>query len=515
AAVTNEMLTEALLLIASFAAFCYIWQKRTQSYWKRHGVPYIEPTPIVGNTSSFLSGKVSFIEQISLLHQTPGFEKEPLIGIYMPKGPGLLIRDLELIKTVMIKKFSYFVNRALQTDPHGDPLGYNNLFFVRSPSWKSLRNKISPVFTSGKIKQMYPLMVEVSLENLEANVAKQPQGAVIKIKDTCARFTTDLIATIAFGIKANSLQNTKSEFFMYNMAIFKICLSRALDLGIIFLLPGLASLARVKLFSKKTSEFFYRSVSYVLDEREKSGIRRNDLIDALLAMKSEALASPNKDDKKIAKLDYLVAQAAVFQTAGFETSSSTMTFALYSLALHPDKQDRLRQEIKEHFGDSDHIEYERIQEMPYLSQVVNETLRMYPIVGYVERECTQPEHGEKFSLKPYYDVEIPTGMPVYVSTLSIHRDPQYWPEPEKFDPERFAPENRDKINIDAYMPFGIGPRNCIGMRLGLLQSKLGLVHLLRNHRVVACSKTPRNIKFAALSAVLTSDVDIYLKVERD
>lgn len=85
----------------------------------------------------------------------------------------------------------------------------------------------------------------------------------------------------------------------------------------------------------------------------------------------------------------------------------------------------------------------------------------------------------------------------------------------KFDPERFDPENRDKLSMDAYMPFGIGPRNCIGMRLGLLQAKLGLVHLLRNHRVVKCAKTVDSIEFAPFSAVLISKSEVYLKLQKD
>lgn len=144
-------------------------------------------------------------------------------------------------------------------------------------------------------------------------------------------------------------------------------------------------------------------------------------------MKREALASPNKNEQKVASMDYLVAQAALFQTAGYETSSSTMTWALYELALQPDLQDRLRDEIKEYAGDADHIDYERIQEMPYLTKVVNETLRKYPIVGFMERECLQPKQGEKFSLKPHHDLELPSGMPVYVSALAIHRDPKVLP----------------------------------------------------------------------------------------
>lgn len=155
------MHTEFLLLIATLAIVFYIWQRRTYNYWQRLGVKSIKPSPIFGNMRTFLMCKVSFYDQIRLLHNTAGFENEPLIGVYLLHRPALVLKDLELIKTVMIKKFNYFTNRALQTDPHHDPLGNNNLFFVRNPEWKDLRNKISPVFTSGKIKQMYPLMVEV------------------------------------------------------------------------------------------------------------------------------------------------------------------------------------------------------------------------------------------------------------------------------------------------------------------------------------------------------------------
>ncbi|XP_016989788.2 probable cytochrome P450 6w1 [Drosophila rhopaloa] len=506
------MSIELLLLLATLAIVFYIWQRRTFSFWKRHGVKYLSPLPVVGCTRDFLTGRAAFFEQIQRFHESPGFENEPFVGVYMSYRPALIIRDLDLIKTVMIKKFQYFNNRVLQTDPHNDPLGFNNLFFARSPAWRELRTKISPVFTTGKIKQMYPLMVKIG-KNLEASADRLGSGSNIPIKDLCARFTTDLIATIAFGLEANALQNAKSEFFYHNRAIFAVTLSRAIDFAIIFMLPSLASIARVKLFSKETSKFIKKSINYVLTERERSGQKRNDLVDILLALKKEAAANPDKSQQTF-DVDYLVAQAAVFQTAGYETSSSTMTLTLYELAKNEELQDRLRQEIADFFGDEDHVSYERIQEMPYLSQVVNETLRMYPIVGYAERQCSQPAEGERFTLDPFHNMELPDGMSLYVSALAIQRDPKYWPEPEKFDPERFSPANRDNINMDAYMPFGVGPRNCIGMRLGLLQSKLGLVHLLRNHQVHTCDQTVEKIEFAPTSPVLASKQEIILRLEK-
>ncbi|XP_017003188.2 probable cytochrome P450 6w1 isoform X1 [Drosophila takahashii] len=506
------MSNELLLLLATLSIVFYIWQRRVFAFWKRHGVNYIRPVPLLGCTREFLTARVPFFEQIRKFHEAPGFENAPFVGVFMAYRPALVIRDLDLVKTVMIKKFQYFNNRVLQTDPHNDALGFNNLFFARSPEWRELRTKISPAFTTGKIKQMYPLMVKIG-KNLEDSAERLGSGSNVQVKDLCARFTTDLIATIAFGLEANALQNAKSEFFYHNKAIFAVTLGRAIDFAIIFMLPALATLARVKLFSKETTKFIRTSINYVLTERERTGQKRNDLVDILLAFKREAAANPEKSQKAL-DLDYLVAQAAIFQTAGYETSSSTMTLALYELARREDLQERLRQEISDFFGDEDHVSYERIQEMPYLSQVVNETLRKYPIVGYVERECSQPAEGERFTLEPFHNMELPHGTSIYMSTLAIHRDPKYWPEPKEFDPERFNPANRDKLNMDAYMPFGVGPRNCIGMRLGLLQSKLGLVHLLRNHRVHTCDQTVKEIEWAATSPVLASKNEIVLRLEK-
>ncbi|XP_034103309.1 probable cytochrome P450 6w1 [Drosophila albomicans] len=508
------MFTELFLILTSVFIALYFWQKRLHSFWERNGVKSIKSEPILGNFRTFLSGKVPLFEQLSLFYNTPGFENEPLIGVNLVKGPGVVIRDVELAKTVMIKKFNFFTNRSMRTDPIHDALGANTLFFSRNPEWKNARSKLTPIFTSGKMKQMYPLMLEVAKE-LEQTVEKVSSDSAVRIKDICARFTIDNIATIAFGIKANTLKDRNSEFYKFSTDFFNFSLMRVIDSFIIFMLPALASLARVKIFSKGTRDFFIRTITYAINEREKSGVHRNDLIDILVAMKQEDDAKSVKSKNWTPDLDHLVAHAAIFQLAGYETSSSTMTLTLYELALNPDCQERVRAEIKDYFGDQDHISYERLQEMPYLGQVLNETLRKYPVAGFVERECAQPESGEKFTLKPYYDVEVPSGTPFYVPTLAIHRDEKYWPNPDKYDPERFTPENRNNINMDAYMPFGIGPRSCLGMRLALLQTKLGLAHFLRNHSVNKCDKTVDSFKFQINSPVMSSAVDLLVQLQKD
>lgn len=155
------MVASSILLLAGALAAIYFWCKYTFSYWKRKGLPYIEPTPIIGNTKEAFTLKRNFGLHLSDIYNDPQMKKEPVVGIYTFNQPALIIRDPELLKSVLIKDFNYFNNRYGRCDPHGDALGNNNLFFARNNFWKDLRTRISPVFTSGKIKQMYPLMLQV------------------------------------------------------------------------------------------------------------------------------------------------------------------------------------------------------------------------------------------------------------------------------------------------------------------------------------------------------------------
>lgn len=120
-------------------------------------------------------------------------------------------------------------------------------------------------------------------------------------------------------------------------------------------------------------------------------------------------------------------------------------------------------------------------EMEYLDSVINESLRLYPIASRLERVA-------KASVE-INGLVIPKGMVVLVPTWPMHRDPEIWPEPEKFKPERFSKKNKDNIDPYIYMPFGSGPRNCIGMRFALVVMKLAVVEILQRYSFSVCKET--------------------------
>ncbi|EDW77075.1 Cyp6g1 ortholog [Drosophila willistoni] len=507
-------LTEALLLIAAGLGAIYLWFQRNHSYWQRKGLPYIPPTPIIGNTKAVFKLENSFGLHLSEIYNDPRMKNEAVVGMYSINKPGLVIRDPELVKSILIKDFNRFHNRYGQCDPHGDPLASNNLFFVRNNAWKEMRTKLTPVFTSGKIKQMYSLMLEIA-DDLELHLSKYPNKFITEIKEVCAQFTTDTIASTAFGIRAHSLHNPDAEFRYHGRKLFTFTLSRAKDFFVAFFVPKLVGLFRIKFFAPEFSHFMRSTISHVIEDRERTGTVRNDLIDVFVGLRKEAAQEPNKPHYARNK-DFLVAQAGLFFTAGFETSSSTMSFTLYEMAKHPELQQRLRDEIVGALvEEGGKLSYERINSLEYLSMVVDEVLRLYPVLPFLDREYKSVKGEPDWSLKPYYDFSLENGTPVFIPIYGLQRDPKYWPNPNQFDPERFAPENRKSIDTRIYQPFGSGPHNCIGSRIGLLQTKLGLVHFLKNHYVRTCADTIKEMKFDPKGFVLQSLTGIHLETVND
>lgn len=253
------------------------------------------------------------------------------------------------------------------------------------------------------------------------------EGPIVQIKDICDLYNTDMIASIAFGLRSYSLRNTyRAQLCRYSLEIFFISFRRAIDLCLIFLTPKLLRFIRPKLFAPEHTDFLRRLVVSMLDDRMRNGNMRNDLIEMLLTFRMEAAL--NQDKTHFAHLqEYLVAQAGTFQLAGIQTCSSTLAFAIYELARQPKVQERLHLEIKETVGSGDPLttlSYEKVESMSYLNMVVEETLRKYPIVPFLERECTPLNKKRFVSFRPHAECMARRGMPVYISNLALHYDPQ-------------------------------------------------------------------------------------------
>ncbi|GIY71240.1 cytochrome P450 3A16, partial [Caerostris darwini] len=147
--------------------------------------------------------------------------------------------------------------------------------------------------------------------------------------------------------------------------------------------------------------------------------------------------------------------------------------------------------------------------LQYLDQVFSESLRYYPpVTGFVSRKCS-----EDHKVGPYV---IPKDATVLAPVWDIHHDPQYWPDPWKFDPERFSLENKKSINSMAYMPFGVGRRNCIGARFAQLEAKLAIYRLVKKFKFVTCEKTDDPLPLICPTVIINPINGIWLRaIPRD
>ena len=166
-----------------------------------------------------------------------------------------------------------------------------------------------------------------------------------------------------------------------------------------------------------------------------------------------------------------------------------MCFMAHELAANPDVQERLINEVDETVEVcQEKLTYEALLSMKYMDMVVSETLRKWPNAVVSDRVCTKP-----YTIEPKYPDEKPVHLKikdsVWFPVFGIHRDPQYYPEPERFDPERFNDENKVNISPYTYMPFGVGPRNCIGSRFALLETKTLFFYILSHFEIVPVEKT--------------------------
>ncbi|XP_011705627.1 PREDICTED: cytochrome P450 9e2-like, partial [Wasmannia auropunctata] len=172
-----------------------------------------------------------------------------------------------------------------------------------------------------------------------------------------------------------------------------------------------------------------------------------------------------------------------------------MCFIAHELAVNPNIQNRLREEVQQHLAEGNgEISYESLSKMSYMDMVVSETLRKYPPTVFIDRRC-----AKRYELLPSRpgckNVIVEPGNILIFPVYAIHRDPKYFPNPDKFDPERFNEKNKDNILPYTYLPFGLGPRKCIGNRFALMETKILIAHLLQKFTLKTTEKTVEPIVY--------------------
>lgn len=211
---TNDLI--AFLTIIVFTL--YLYYQHTYRYWKRRGIHYVPPTFPFGNFGPVIFQKISIGE---LFEQIYNYTSDPIVGVYGVIRPMLVIRDPDLIRHVMIKDFQYFVDRGTYIDEKHDPLSAH-LFSLAGEKWKNLRVKLTPVFTSGKLKAMFTTLLDCGTTLVNYMDQMADQHGVTEMRELSARYTTNIIASVAFGINIDSIAKPDTSFRSYGRKVIRI-----------------------------------------------------------------------------------------------------------------------------------------------------------------------------------------------------------------------------------------------------------------------------------------------------
>lgn len=453
-----------VLLVIFVLIALYLYGVRTFDYWKKRGIKHDPPVPFFGNnTKQFLQRASIAMVATKVYNKYP---EEKVVGFYRGTAPELVIRDPEIMKRILVSDFLSFYSRGVH--PHKtvvEPL-LKNLFFADGDLWRLLRQRFTPAFSTGKLKAMFHLITDRAekLQIITDEVADRP---FYDVRELMARYTTDFIGVCGFGINMDSLTDENSQFRKLGKRIFERTPRDALAGAAKIMFPELFK--NVHLLTPVLEEKMTQIVQAVIKQRNYKPSGRNDFIDLMLELKqkgkiiTESIEKVNSDGtpaKVELEMDDLImtAQAFVFFGAGFETSSTASSYTLHRLAFHPEYQEKVQQEIDVVLAKyNNKITYEAIKEMKYLEMAFYESMRMYPSVAYLMRMCSVPQYTF-----PELGLTIDQGVKVIMPIQALHRDEKYFQDPHEFKPERFSDGAKEDMKNFLFLPFGEGPRACVG-----------------------------------------------------
>jgi cytochrome P450 len=354
-----------------------------------------------------------------------------------------------------VKAFTYRPLKAFLGD---------GLLTAEGATWQRHRRLVQPVFSHRHVQSFAPAIVAATRRRM----AQWTPGTTVDIAAEMRTLTMDVIGRVLFGI------DLAGEAEQVGHAVSRLQGSMV----IATLLPPLPpervrAVARALPGIGRASDTLESLVTRIIDDRIAAPhAAPSDLLDLLLAA--------GQDEQPLSR-EEIQNEVMTLVLAGHETTANTLTWALMLLSQYPAARERLAAEVDELVGDRD-PDASDVDALPWTQAVVNETMRLYPPAWTVERDAAEDDD--------IAGVRVVAGNTIAISPYLLHRNPEFWPNPEGFDPRRFLPENRSDRPRYAFMPFGGGRRICVGAGLAQLEATLALAIIAQSVRLDLLATAP-------------------------
>lgn len=368
----GQVSSAILILLAATIVLIYFYVKRVYSYWLRRGVPQLKPVFPFGNGGKIFHQRLSLIEQMDEWYHSTS---EPFVGVYTFFQPLLIVRDPDCIRNILIKDFPHFIDRVISVDAETDPLAAH-LFNLKGDKWKNLRAKLTPTFTTGKLKATFKTLLDLNGPLLRHIERMASADQTVECYNLAVNHTTNGIISAGFGIDIDCFADPNNPFRKHGRGISQPNLKNTLRTICSILCPTLKRWLGVHNIDRDAEDFMYDMMRKLMDLRHRNGIVRSDFFNSLVQLLNTGNVRLDDDEwntlvanenTKSYTIEELTAQALIFFVAGSETSATTIAFCLYELAKNSDVQQRLQEEIDSVFKESDgQFTYDSINAMDYL-----------------------------------------------------------------------------------------------------------------------------------------------------
>ncbi|XP_077559275.1 cytochrome P450 3A14-like isoform X2 [Haemaphysalis longicornis] len=430
-----------VILSTSLLATLLIWRRRHFSYFEKLGIPGPKPNLIWGNLREYHS--MELYKVLGKWRQQFG----DIYGFFNGDVPFVVVSDRRLIEEIHVRNFKNFVDKGMMNHIQED--------------------------------------ADIFIESMEKYAES---GEEVHMLRKFEELSMDYVARGAFGIDERFQGKPDHPAIAVAKASF-----RGAMIGPFHMIAQCTTTfgALMKPFywlSQCLCEYSFQTLTDQTAEiiqirKQDPSLRKPDILQNLLDaeyVETEFKKEDSKQSNGVPKsraltTEEVVTTASILFAAGFETTATALSYVVYVLAAQPEVQERLRQEIADAAAVNEGaLDYETImKQTKYLEQVVDEVLRLYP-PGLT---CVNRRAKEDFE---YNGIMFKAGTCFMVPLYQVQRDPRYWTNPSEFDPDRFSGDNDAVLR---HMPFGVGPRNCVGMRLALLKIRYTIARLLQKYRL--------------------------------
>ncbi|XP_033228407.1 cytochrome P450 4C1-like isoform X3 [Belonocnema kinseyi] len=392
----------------------------------------------------------------------------------------LFIAILSLIVLLLfdyVRKIQFYKHAAKIPGPKALPIVGNALRFIGKdssvPIWRAHRKLIQPAFNPQTLRTFVHIFDKHS-KSLVQKMEEELEGGEFQVGSYMISYSLNVALESTMGISETS------DSKMYTR--YTECVNRTMEL---IMVRGLRLWLHPDIIFNltKMSKEFYKCITWMHTTAHSIIVKKKVKLEQPDDAESDEIANQRKvfldilldlqDKQKFSEQD-VCDEVNLMIGAAYDTVAVSLQYIMLMLASYPDVQEKLYQELKHIYGkvipENLSVATEDLKKMKYTERVIQESMRLFPTVPFLTRKVVQDLEIGGYTL--------PQGSTAFISVIKVHRDEKYWPDPLKFDPDRFLPEEVAKRNPNCYMPFSIGPRNCIGSTYAMMEMKTVVAKIL-------------------------------------